>query len=157
MKQWPHIFIDISKQELFLVSGDEIIRQYPVSTGARGTGFEEGSLKTPTGHFRIAEKIGAGAPPGTIFRSRIPSGCWPSDIPQGMSRDSDMVLSRILWLDGLDHDNKTTYGRYIYIHGTNHEDLLGTPASCGCIRMANDAMMELFDMVEVDTLVDISG
>lgn len=125
-----------------------VLREWPVSTSARGVGFELGSLKTPTGHFRIAEKIGAGAPLGACFRSRIPTG---EVLPQGGSEDA--VLTRILWLDGLDAENANTRGRFIYIHGTNREDLIGTPASHGCVRMKNADIAALHDLVTVGDAV----
>ncbi len=151
----PSIIIDISRQELVCHARDNSLR-YPASTARKGAGSEPGSFKTPVGLFRIAEKIGAGAPPCTIFRSRLPVGIWPGALPDGISPGEDLVLTRILWLEGLEEQNANTYGRYIYIHGTNHESELGTPASCGCIRMSNRDIIELFDMVDEGTLVHIS-
>lgn len=109
-------------------------------------------MKTPLGRFRIAEKIGAGEPSGTIFKSRRPIGSLQKSKATG-----DLVVSRILWLDGLEAENANTYKRYIYIHGTNHEDKIGEPASHGCIRMKNVDVVELFDLVEVDTPVRITA
>ena len=115
-------------------------------------GFTEGSFRTPTGRFAISEKIGAGEPIRTRFDARVPVGIWdPGDSCKG-----DLILTRILRLAGLDPENANTMDRYIYIHGTNREDQLGTMASHGCIRLANAEMMELFDAVEVGTPVTIS-
>jgi phosphoserine phosphatase len=139
--------VSIDDQTLAVFDGDQCIRQFIISTATKGMGFVKDSYRTPTGRFRIAAKIGDGEPSGTIFKARVPVGIWrPGD---GM--DDDLVLSRILRLDGLDPENANTFDRYIYIHGTNHEDLLGQPASHGCIRLANDAMIELFDLVEEGT------
>lgn len=113
-------------------------------------GVREGSLRTPTGHFQIAAKIGEGLPCHTILRGRQPAGIW-----DGTDREGDLILSRILWLDGLDADNANTKDRYIYIHGTHREDLLGQPASHGCVRMAIADIIELFGMVAEGTRVDI--
>ncbi|RYD28057.1 MAG: L,D-transpeptidase [Verrucomicrobiaceae bacterium] len=97
------------------------------------------------------QKIGHGAPPGTIFRSRRVAGRWED----GQESAEDHVLTRILWLDGMEEGNANTFSRYIYIHGTNQEGRLGTPASHGCIRMANADVIELFDTVELGTEVEI--
>lgn len=138
-----HIEVSIDRQELTLHSGDRILRRWPVSTAARGVGFTEGSFRTPTGRFRIADRIGAGAAPDTIFRGRLPDGVW-----DGCPCKDDLVISRILRLDGIEPRNANTYERFIYIHGTNHEDRLGEPHSCGCVRMSRAAMIELFDETE---------
>ena len=107
-------------------------------------------MKTPIGQFRIAEKIGGDSPTGTIFRSRV-----PLDPDQPLPHTEDLVMSRILWLDGSDEHNANTRDRYIYIHGTRHEDKIGTPASCGCVRMRNADVIELFDLVDEGTPVVI--
>lgn len=151
----PSIRIDLSRQELALEASGTILFRCPVSSGKAGTGFEEGSGKTPTGRFRICRKIGAGEPEGTIFRSRLPSGRYPDAMPEGMDEGSDLILTRILWLDGLDPENANTRERYIYIHGTNHPELLGTPASHGCIRLSSPDMLALFDLAEEGTPVFI--
>lgn len=142
--------VSISGQRMDLIEGDRLIASYPVSTSAFGTGFEEGSLKTPTGRFLIAEKIGAGAPLGAIFRARRPTG----EISRG-GGDSDEILTRILWIEGLDPENANTRSRFIYIHGTNREDLIGSPASHGCIRMKNPDIVGLFDLVPEGTPLEI--
>ena len=89
-------------------------------------------------------------PRGTIFRSRVALG--PED---PLPSTNDLVMSRILWLDGLDEHNANTRDRFIYIHGTKHEDKIGTPASHGCIRMRNDDVVELFELVDETTPVVI--
>ena len=151
-RTFPLLRIDVKRQtlELFQEGGIEV--SYPVSTSKFGLGFEEGSFRTPTGRFRIVEKIGAGAPSGMIFKSRLPIG---EIAPQG--GDEDLVLTRILWLEGLDPENANTHERYIYIHGTNQEHLVGTPASHGCIRLRNDDMIDLFDRIPAGTSVEILG
>jgi lipoprotein-anchoring transpeptidase ErfK/SrfK len=133
-----------------MIEGEAVTATWPVSTSRFGLGFEEGSFRTPTGRFRIAEKIGEGAPAGMIFQSRIATG---KVADQG--GEEDLVLTRILWLEGLDPQNANTRQRYIYIHGTNQEHLIGTPASHGCIRLRNNDMIELFDRVREGTHVEI--
>ena len=139
-----HIYISIGEQKLRLFEGDALVAEYVVSSAANGIGFEEGSYCTPTGRFEVSEKIGDGEALGTIFKSRKPMGVW-----DGTPSDDDMILSRILRLNGLDAENANSMERYIYVHGTNQEDLLGGPASCGCIRMANKDVIDLFDKIDV--------
>ena len=107
-------------------------------------------MKTPLGNFRIAEKIGHDAAPGTIFKARV-----PLRLDDPLPDTEDFVTTRILWLDGLDDENANTYDRFIYIHGTKHEDKIGTPASHGCVRMCNADVIELFDLVDETTQVFI--
>lgn len=148
----PKIHISVKKQELTLKSGRKKLAAYPISTSRFGLGSEEGSLKTPTGSFRIAEKIGDGMALGTVFKNRR-----PVKATKKMLRDDDLVMTRILWLDGIDPGNANTYERFIYIHGTNHEGQIGEPASHGCIRMRNSDLVELFDRVGIDTPVMINA
>src|SRR5207245_6330101 len=136
------IDVSVRDQRLILTRDGEELRSYPISTSRFGIGIQEGSMKTPLGRFRIAEKIGDGAAPGTIFKARVALG--PDD---PLPDTEDFVTSRILWLDGLDEGNANTRGRYVYIHGTTHEDKLGTPDSHGCIPMRNTDVSELFDLV----------
>jgi lipoprotein-anchoring transpeptidase ErfK/SrfK len=143
MQTSRHVHISIRDQKLTLKDGDTPVRSYPVSTSRFGIGTEMGSMKTPAGRFRIAEKIGADTPSGTVFRSRV--ALKPVD---PLPPTEDLVMSRILWLDGLDEHNANTRDRYIYIHGTRHEEKIGTPASCGCVRMRNADVIELFDLVD---------
>ena len=121
-----HIYISIGEQKLRLFEGSEVVAEYVISSAANGMGFDEGSYCTPTGRFEVSEKIGEGEEAGTIFKSREPVGIW-----DGTESDEDMVLTRILRLHGLDAENANTMSRYIYIHGTNQESLLGKPASSG--------------------------
>lgn len=128
-----------------------MLRRYPISTSKFGVGFEPGSNKTPTGSFRVQSKWGDGAPEGEIFVGRVATGRLGQEGDEG-----DHVQTRILWLEGLSEENANTHGRYIYIHGTNAESLLGTPASHGCVRMSNSDVIDLFDRVNVGTPVYIS-
>jgi lipoprotein-anchoring transpeptidase ErfK/SrfK len=147
------LHISVRDQRLTVKLNDVTVGSYPVSTSRFGLGSEEGSMRTPLGDFRIAEKIGAEAPVGTIFRDRRPL----DPVNWNSSDDDDLVMSRILWLDGLEEHNANTYDRYIYIHGTNQEEKVGTAASHGCIRMKNADLVELFDFVGIDTPVTIEA
>ena len=145
MKSQTFLAVSIDDQKLRLIVNGDCVREFIVSTALNGIGTAIGSFRTPTGNFRICEKIGEGEPIGTIFRARVPVGLWdPSQ-----ATEDDLILTRILRLDGLDDDNANTLERCIYIHGTNREDLLGVPASHGCIRMSNEEIAELFERVEV--------
>lgn len=140
------IEISIATQKLTLLDErGEWVAEYAISTAANGVGFDEGSFCTPTGRFKIREKMGSGEALGTIFKARRPVGRW-----DGSPCEDDLVLTRILRLHGLDPENANTMDRYIYIHGTNQENLLGKPASCGCIRMSNIDILNLFDLVNVE-------
>ena len=146
------IDISVSKQRLTLKLGQKKFGAYPISTSRFGLGTEEGSMKTPTGRFRIAEKIGDGMPLGTVFKNRR-----RVKATKKLTRSEDLIMTRILWLDGLDPGNANTRERYIYIHGTNHEASLGKPASHGCIRMRSTDLLEVYELVDVDTPVAIKA
>lgn len=152
MKKSPQtkVHISVRDQRLTLKSGQKKLKTYPISTSRFGLGTEIGSMKTPTGRFRIAEKIGDGMPLGAVFKSRR-----RVKVRKKLSREEDLIMTRILWLDGLDPANANTQRRFIYIHGTNHEESLGEPTSHGCIRMRSTDVMELYELVEVDTPVAI--
>ena len=145
-----NIHISIRDQRLTLKEGETLVRTYPVSTSRFGIGTEEDSMKTPIGRFRVAEKIGDGLPSDTVFQSRVPLKA--DDL---LPPTEDLVMSRILWLDGLDEHNANTRDRFIYIHGTKHEDKIGNPASHGCVRMRNADVIELFDLVDEGAAVVI--
>ncbi|MEY2561914.1 MAG: hypothetical protein QOH88_107 [Verrucomicrobiota bacterium] len=146
------IHVSVRRQQLTLKSGRKNLGSYPISSSRFGLGSEEGSMKTPTGRFRVAEMIGDGMPVGTVFKSRR-----PIKATKKLLREEDLVMTRILWLDGLEPGNANTHDRYIYIHGTNHEESIGEPASHGCIRMRNADLVELFERVTTDTPVVIKA
>jgi len=146
----PRIIVDVAKQQLSWISPEHPDWVVPVSTSKYGVGCESGSWKTPAGRFRICEKIGETAPAWAVFKGRRWTGAMgnPED-------ETDQVLTRILWLEGLEPENANTRDRYVYIHGTNAEERIGTPASIGCVRMRNDDIIQLFPMVSVGTPVCI--
>ncbi|HQT00771.1 MAG: hypothetical protein B7Y26_07785 [Hydrogenophilales bacterium 16-64-46] len=158
------IDVDLRLQQLYLwqpaPDGDILLRQYPVSTALKGPGELSGSHCTPRGLHRIAEKIGAGAPLYSVFKSRQPTGeIWTPEL-DARYPDRDWILTRILWLAGQEPGRNQggqvdTYDRYIYIHGTSEEHRLGTPVSHGCIRMSNSDVLDLFDRVAIGTAVRI--
>jgi len=142
--------INIPRQTLELTLQGGVQKSYPVSTSQFGLGTEPGSYKTPLGRFAVSEKVGHDAPLGSIFKSRQSIG----EIAAA-GGDEDLILTRIFWLEGLEEQNANTKDRYIYIHGTNQENLIGTPASHGCVRMRNADIVELFDLIPEGTVVEI--
>lgn len=152
MQTTPLIRVSIAAQRLDLLENEEVVASYPVSTSRFGLGSDAGSFKTPLGRFRVAEKIGDGYPVGTIFRGRVPLA--PNEPPP---TTDDLILTRILWLDGREAHNANTRERFIYIHGTRHEDRIGEPDSHGCVRMKSGDLLALFDRVPTGTEVVIEA
>jgi lipoprotein-anchoring transpeptidase ErfK/SrfK len=154
------IDIDLTRQRLRLYDGRNLLREFAVSTAARGAGEKNGSECTPRGRHKIRAKIGAGAPPGAVFVSRRPTGEVYSRELAERYPGRDWILTRILWLSGLEPGRNRlrdvdTMRRYIYLHGTPDGTKLGAPGSHGCVRMANRDIIELFDLVEPGAEVDI--
>jgi hypothetical protein len=139
------ITISVSEQKLRLGQ-----LCFDCSTGKAGVGTEPGSGRTPLGRFEICSMHGENAPLLTVFRGRTPIGLSP-----GAARGEDAILTRILALHGLEPHNANTRSRYIYIHGTNETERLGTPASHGCIRLSPQDMLTLFELVHIGTPVCI--
>ena len=153
------LVVDVEGQTLTLITNGEPRASWRVSTAIAGVGGESGSLRTPPGWHRIDARIGGGAPSGTVFESRVPTGrIW-----RGEEEAADLILTRILTLDGLEPGvnrggARDSLERFVYIHGTNHEDRLGAPDSHGCVRMANADITALFDLVgEGDPVAVVGG
>lgn len=154
------LVVDVSEQRLRLYRRGETVGEWPVSTSKYGIGNRQNSERTPLGVHRIARKIGAGAPPGTLFKARRDTGRTVEILKDDRAADGDYVTTRILWLEGLEPGvnqgpGVDSFQRYIYIHGTAEEGRIGRPFSHGCVRMTNDAVVELFDRVQEGTLVEI--
>jgi lipoprotein-anchoring transpeptidase ErfK/SrfK len=158
--------VDISEQLLYLycsyADGKEEVKTYPVSTAKAGIGNKKDSNKTPLGRHKIQKKIGDGEPIGRIFKGRQPT---KGKITKMNVSKKDYVLTRIMRLKGLEEGKNSgkdesgtvvdSYERFIYIHGTPAENKIGTPASLGCVRMYNSDVIDLFDLVNVGTEVNI--
>ncbi len=147
-----HILIDLGEQRLDLKNNHVVIKTYPVSTAKNGPGERLHSGCTPRGKHTIAEKIGAGARPNTVFIGREPTGEIYHYELKARHPERDWILTRILWLQGEEPGlNKggdvDTYSRYIYIHGSPDDVKMGEAGSAGCIRMGNADVIELFDLV----------
>ncbi len=147
-----YLQVSIEAQQLNVMEQGGVVKSYPVSTAKNGPGQQMGSECTPTGWHQIRAKIGAGLPPCSVFVGRRPTGEIYTDELARQYPDRDWILSRILWLNGLE-PGKNHYGqvdsgwRYIYIHGCPDELINGKPGSHGCIRMRNSDIIELFERV----------
>src|SRR5438874_5610895 len=145
------IVISTREQKLALLDRGNLMAVYPVSTSKFGLGDWRGSRFTPLGQLQIAEKIGDNAPPGTVFKDRRRTG----EIVLANSLGRDPIVTRILWLHGLEAQNANAFGRDIYIHGTPEEWKIGLPASYGCIRMRSSDIIQLYDIVGIGAAVTI--
>ena len=138
-----HVVVSIPQQRMALLDNGVLLATYPVSTSKFAIGDAPGSRGTPLGELEIAKKIGDGAPLGTVFKDRRPTG--EILVPDAPGRDP--IVTRILWLRGRETQNAKAYGRYIYIHGTPEERNIGQRASYGCIRMRSRDVIQLYDIV----------
>jgi lipoprotein-anchoring transpeptidase ErfK/SrfK len=154
------IRISIPDQTLELTEDGKSLRRYPVSTSKNGAGEEYGSFCTPRGRHVIRAKVGAGAPVNAVFVKRRPTGeIYDAELGSRFP-DRDWMLTRLLWLSGSEPGfnrlgDVDTMRRYIYIHGSPDSAVMGRPGSIGCIRMHNRDLLELFDLVEPGTPVEI--
>jgi L,D-transpeptidase-like protein len=154
------LIVSIAGQTVSLFEQNKFVKKFPCSTSRFGIGQTEGSNRTPLGLHCIAEKIGAGEPAGTVFKSRKIIGYTS----QPEFADAK-ITTRILWLEGLEPGfnqgfsgevNVDTHARYVYIHGTADQSSIGRPDSCGCIHLADADLIPLFDLLPGGTLVWIS-
>lgn len=152
------IWVSVQRQRLYVICERRIAREFPCSTAARGVGNQDGSYRTPLGWHVVDERYGDGLPEGAVFRERIFTGrVWRPGAPV----EGDMILTRILWLRGVEPGINSgpgidSHDRYIYIHGTPEEDRIGRAASLGCVRMMNADMIALYDLAESGTPVLIT-
>lgn len=146
------LVVSVPDQKMMVLTDGKPAAIYPVSTSKFGIGDGEGTYATPLGRLCVRRKIGDGAPQGTVFKSRRPTGeVIPPNAP-----GRDPIVTRILWLDGLEPHNRNAFSRCIYIHGTPQEALIGTPASYGCIRMRSADIIHLYDLVGKGAQVEIT-
>jgi len=154
------IVVQVPAQALEVYDGASLVRRYPVSTSNRGTGEKNGSFCTPRGLHLVRARIGAGAPLNTVFVKRRPTGELYTPELAARFPGRDWILTRILWLSGCEPGfnrlgEVDTMRRYIYIHGSPDSAVMDKPGSIGCIRMHNRDIVELFDLIEPGTTVDI--
>lgn len=145
------LIISIPEQKLAVVQGNTRIAEYPISTSRYGVGDRPRSFTTPLGLLEVANKTGAGAREGAVFRSKQLTG----EVLAPNAPGRDPIVTRILHLRGLTFANSRAYERGIYIHGTTEESKIGKPASFGCIRMKSKDVVHLFDETQVGTKIDI--
>ena len=147
------LVVEVATQRLTVMARAGALRQYRVSTALAGVGNREGSFQTPLGWHRVEDRIGGREPPGRVFVSRVPQARRLKPEEWRSPNDADFVLTRILRLRGLEPGRNAggavdSYRRMIYLHGTHQEQLLGQPASHGCIRLSNRDVLELHDLTE---------
>jgi len=152
------IYVSIKEQKLYHIQHDSIIKEYIISSSVYGIGNTSGSNKTPIGLHNIRKKYGEKTPINGKMTGRVFQGNIATIYTDQTKSKTDDVTSRILWLEGLEKGKNKGEGidsfkRYIYIHGTSEEGRLGKPASHGCIRMKNKEVIDLYNLVEVGTLV----
>ncbi len=152
------LFISIKEQKLHYIKNNEIIKSYVISSSEYGTGSEYASNKTPLGLHQVKAKYGNHVPLGGRFIERVFYGNISTIYQDNTRSETEDILSRILWIGGLEKginqgDGIDSYARYIYIHGTSEEGILGIPASRGCIRMKNEEIIELYAQVKTGTRV----
>ena len=147
-----HVVVSVADQRMAVIREHQVVRTFPVSTSKFGLGDRPGTNSTPLGHLEVAKKIGGGQPSGMKFKSRRPTG----EIVRPNTPGRDPIVTRILWLRGLESQNANAYRRFIYIHGTPEERKLGAPASFGCVRMASRDVIWLYNNVSQGAKVDIT-
>jgi len=152
------LLVQIGSSTLQFRRNDSVVKSYIISTSKKPPSNVAHSLGTPRGLHEIAERIGAGQPPGVVFKHRVATGHHFSELPDYDSPATSLITSRILWLRGLEPGvnaggDVDTHDRYVYIHGTQHEDRIGEPISGGCVLMRNSDIVELFEEIRTGDLV----
>jgi lipoprotein-anchoring transpeptidase ErfK/SrfK len=145
------VIISVRDQKLMLVQNDKRVALYPVSTSKFGLGDSLGRMTTPLGFLQVVCKIGDNAPAGAVFHNRR----WTGEVLKPNAPGRDPIVTRIIWLRGLEAENAHAFGRCIYIHGTAEERNIGRPASYGCIRMRSKDVTALYNLVAPGTVVQI--
>jgi hypothetical protein len=149
----PELVVSVKEQKLGCYNDEgKLVREYTVSTSKFGIGDRPGSCCTPLGKHEVIAKIGHGLPPGAVLKSRQ----WNGEVLKPNAPGRDPIVSRILWLRGLESSNRNAFNRYIYIHGTTEEARLGTPASYGCIRMSARDVIDIFNKTGIGAKVTIT-
>ena len=146
------MIVSVPDQVLALVDRGKLIAHYSISTSKFGTGDSAASFLTPRGTLFVSAKIGDRLPPGAVIKNRIPTG----EIVGVDAPGRDAIVSRVIWLRGMETQNQKARDRCIYIHGTPEERRIGKPASFGCIRMRSRDIIDLYDRVHIGTHVLIT-
>jgi len=145
------VMVSVADQRMVVFDNGQVVQSYPISTSKFGLGDEPNSYRTPVGKLQVARKIGGRAQPGTVFKGRHPTG----EVLTPDSPGRDPIVTRIIWLEGLEAQNRNAFRRYIYIHGTPEARNIGRPVSYGCIRMRCQDVMDLYERVSHGTVINI--
>jgi lipoprotein-anchoring transpeptidase ErfK/SrfK len=148
----PELIVSVADQELAFVQHGNVVARYPVSTSKFGLGDSAGSYRTPLGTLFVSGKFGDKVAAGAVIKSRNPTG----EVVAPNARGRDAIISRVIWLRGLEEQNRGAHERCIYIHGTPEENRIGKPASFGCIRMRSNDVIALYERVHIGMHVLIS-
>ncbi|WP_269526519.1 L,D-transpeptidase [Coraliomargarita parva] len=151
--------VSIPDQAMALVENDQISTLYTVSTSKNPPSCRANSFGTPTGLHQAADKIGDGEPSGMVFKGRVPTGRVYHEYPEG-EQAANLITTRIIRMRGLEDGHNAgpecdSYDRYVYMHGTNHENRLGQPFSGGCIELSNRDVIEVFERIQRGDLIFI--
>lgn len=148
----PLIVVSVADQELALIAWGKVVKRFSISTSKFGTGDAVGSYRTPLGETFVSAKIGDGLPAGAVIKNRNATG----EILKANAPGRDAIVSRVIWLRGMDGTTANTRDRCIYIHGTAEEQRIGRRASYGCIRMRSKDVIVLYRLVHIGTHVRIT-
>lgn len=146
------VVVSVKDQKLGIYDQGKLVRKYTISTSKFGIGDQPGSYRTPLGKHEIIAKIGHGLPTGAVLKSRS----WNGEVLKPNAPGRDPIVSRILWLRGMEKTNRNAMNRFIYIHGTTEENRLGHPASYGCIRMGMKDVVDVFNEVSIGAKVVVT-
>ena len=146
------VIVSVPDQVLAMVDRGRLIAQYPISTSKFGIGDSAGSYRTPLGTLFVSAKFGDNLPPGAVIKNRVPTG----EVLTANAPGRDPIVARVIWLRGMEAQNRGARDRCIYIHGTPEERRIGKPASFGCIRMRSRDVIALYSSVHIGTHVTIT-
>jgi lipoprotein-anchoring transpeptidase ErfK/SrfK len=146
------VIVSVPDQVLALVDRGRLIARYPISTSKFGIGDSAGSYRTPLGTLFVSAKFGDNLPPGTVIKNRVPTG----EVLTANAPGRDPIVARVIWLRGMEAQNRGARDRCIYIHGTPEERWIGKPASFGCIRMRSRDVIALYNSVHIGMHVSIT-
>jgi lipoprotein-anchoring transpeptidase ErfK/SrfK len=146
------VIVSVPDQVLALVDRGRLIARYPVSTSKFGIGDSAGSYRTPLGTLFVSAKFGDNLPPGAVIKNRVPTG----EVLTANAPGRDPIVARVIWLRGMEAQNRGARDRCIYIHGTPEERRIGKPASFGCIRMRSRDVIALYNSVHIGMHVTVT-
>lgn len=146
------IFVSVPDQQLAVIDRGRLISKFPISTSKFGLGDGNGTYRTPLGVLFVSAKFGDHLPAGAVIKNRVPTG----EIVNPNAPGRDAIVSRVIWLRGMEQQNRGARDRCIYIHGTAEERLIGRPVSFGCIRMRSRDVIALYDYAHIGMHVTVT-